>query len=218
MKTKKCIVSRHLVVAHMPHPEPYGESIVVLENDMTTDVYTDDQGRLYTETNNFKLIQYLKKHESVEEVICLSHQDLHLITLNHQDSIVVYDWLKNEPYDLSLEAVQEFISHAIYQTSHLLMIRIHEEQIGYVGYNIINDFSILNFNLVNQNRLNQAFFHEMMNLITHHVMIKHHTKSFFVSVPNHEDELKQYVIHEGFEIEKIIYFHHQKEILFSLNK
>ncbi|HEY8395589.1 MAG TPA: hypothetical protein VIK96_02300 [Bacilli bacterium] len=63
MKSKKVIVPRKLVVETEPHPEPYGEAIVVLENGMWTDVYTDDDGNLFTITNDEELIAYLEANK-----------------------------------------------------------------------------------------------------------------------------------------------------------
>ncbi len=55
-------VPRHLVIETLEHPEEYGEAIVVLENGMWTDVYTNQDGEWFTPTNDFALIRYLRKH------------------------------------------------------------------------------------------------------------------------------------------------------------
>ena len=60
MKTRNMIVPRSMIKRHLIHPEPYGESIVELENGLVTDVYTDEDGTLFTNTNNKALILYLK--------------------------------------------------------------------------------------------------------------------------------------------------------------
>ena len=218
MKSKKCIVPRSLVVAHMPHPEPYGESIVVLKNNMTTDVYTDDQGRLFTETNNLKLIKYLQNFDLGDPKICLSTQEIELKTMSHEDVILLYKWLKLKPNDLSLEEVQEYRSHAIYHTSHLFMIAVNQENIGYVGYSIISDSAIITLNIILRTYLTKQSFHQMLTLVTDHVIDKHQTNIFLISVPKKDDELIKYLIHEGFDIDRIIYFHHQKEVLLTLKK
>jgi len=63
MDSRKVIVPRKLVMETHPHPEPYGEAIVILENGMWTDVYTDDDGNLFTITNDDELIEYLEKNQ-----------------------------------------------------------------------------------------------------------------------------------------------------------
>ncbi len=62
MKSINVIVPRMLVKEHFPHFEDYGESIVELLNGMTTDVYTNELGDLYTITNDKPLIKYLKQN------------------------------------------------------------------------------------------------------------------------------------------------------------
>lgn len=60
MSSKKVLVPKKLIVERHPHPEPYGEAIVVLKNGMHTDIYTDDDGSLFTITNDDELIEYLE--------------------------------------------------------------------------------------------------------------------------------------------------------------
>lgn len=64
MRTKNIIVPRHLIDYFFPHPEPdpYGEVMVMLKNGMYTDVFTDDNGDLYTPTNDVALAKYLRKN------------------------------------------------------------------------------------------------------------------------------------------------------------
>lgn len=61
-KCKNVFVPRHLIVEWLPHPEPYGEAIVVFENGMWTDVYTGTDGTIVTPTNDRALISYLRRH------------------------------------------------------------------------------------------------------------------------------------------------------------
>lgn len=63
MKSIEIIVPRHLVIKYYLHPEPYGEYIVELVNGMWTDVYTNENGVLFTITNDETLITYLKTHQ-----------------------------------------------------------------------------------------------------------------------------------------------------------
>lgn len=63
MDNKKVIVPKKLIKEASPYPEPYGEAIVILENGMWIDVYTDEDGILYTITNDDELISYLEKNQ-----------------------------------------------------------------------------------------------------------------------------------------------------------
>jgi len=54
------VIPKDLIIGEEAHPEPYGEKIVILENGMWTDVYTDDNGNYYTITNDNDLIEYIK--------------------------------------------------------------------------------------------------------------------------------------------------------------
>lgn len=60
--TIKLYIHKELVKSEHRHPEPYGEKIVVLQNDMWTDVYPDDDGNYYSETNDESLIFYVKAY------------------------------------------------------------------------------------------------------------------------------------------------------------
>ena len=58
--TIKLYIPKELVKSEHKHPELYGEKIVVLQNGMWTDIYSDDDGNYYTLTNNDELISYIK--------------------------------------------------------------------------------------------------------------------------------------------------------------
>ena len=57
--TIKLYIPKELIVSEDEHPEEYGQLIVVLKNDMWTDVYTDKDGNFYSITNNVDLIKYV---------------------------------------------------------------------------------------------------------------------------------------------------------------
>jgi hypothetical protein len=61
MRSIEVVVPKSLIKAYYPHPEPYGEAIVELANGMVTDIYTRDNGEIFTITNDNALIKYLKK-------------------------------------------------------------------------------------------------------------------------------------------------------------
>lgn len=63
MKVINAKVPRNLIKKFCPHPEVYGDFIVVLINDMYTDVYYCEEGDFFTPTNDKKLVKYLKKNK-----------------------------------------------------------------------------------------------------------------------------------------------------------
>ena len=63
MESIEIIVPRILIKYYFPHPELYGESIVELVNGMITDVYANDNGLLFSITNDDELIKYLRNNQ-----------------------------------------------------------------------------------------------------------------------------------------------------------
>lgn len=182
MKTKEVIVPRALILEHVPHPEPYGESCVVLINDMYTDVYTNDEGELYTITNDVQLIQYLKNHEHTDSSLRISDDDTVLRSANIDDVLLLKSWMnsnknwlmRKQTYDD--EAVRLFISHMITSKSHLFIIEATEVPVGTVSYEQRKEEMIVDLrdyvqNAANQHSLLKAF--ELVeNLIQQNFEIK----------------------------------------------
>jgi hypothetical protein len=50
--TIKLFIPKELIKKVQKHPEEYGDKIVILNNDMWTDVYEDDDGKYYSWTND----------------------------------------------------------------------------------------------------------------------------------------------------------------------
>jgi hypothetical protein len=62
-------VPKNLIQSFEEHPEPYGDYVVILKNDMYTDVYKGDDGEWYTITNDEALIAYLNHQDHLEYCI-----------------------------------------------------------------------------------------------------------------------------------------------------
>ena len=62
-ETIKLYIPKELVKEEDEHPEFYGEGIVVLQNGMWTDVYSDENGNYYSYTNDDKLIAFVQSYE-----------------------------------------------------------------------------------------------------------------------------------------------------------
>lgn len=58
-------IPKVLVKSYEPHPEEHGDKLVELYNGMITDVYTDENGILYSITNNNLLIQYVTMQQEL---------------------------------------------------------------------------------------------------------------------------------------------------------
>jgi len=150
MDSIKLIVPRNIVLRHGQHPELYGESIAELENGMVTDVYTDENGLLFTITNDNDLIEYLDRIPNTDNIITLSDSEIHLKTLMMTDLNTLHQWLSLSPfyrYDLledSKRITLEFISKANTLLSHLFIIS-KEHSLGTISYSIIDKVAVLDF-------------------------------------------------------------------------
>ena len=208
MKTRKVIVPRRFVRQHYPHPEEYGESFVELSNGMVTDVYTDDDGFLYTLTNDHQLINFLKNQIITDDTLRLWNGSISLRTMLHQDRFMLLDWFRRsnileEKY--SIEQLVEFISHSIHISAHQFIIEWHKKGIGYCGYSIAKDVASVHFVLLDdyQQYVNgQAAFQLMVNhikdtsnakLLSTIVLVKDHTMLEFYFT-NHFNIIETYVI------------------------
>ncbi|MFW6272566.1 MAG: hypothetical protein ACOC2U_02150, partial [bacterium] len=91
----KVAVPRVLIKEHDKHPEPYGESVVILVNGMYTDIYTNDAGNLYTMTNDTDLINYLKENYSDYPNISYTSKGLKIRTVQFEDSHLLQKWMNS---------------------------------------------------------------------------------------------------------------------------
>jgi hypothetical protein len=155
MKTRKIIVPRSIVMKHLPHPEYYGESIVELANGMVTDVYTDLNGSLFTKTNNEKLICYLSTHQIKDEPTLIKADHLLLKSISIEDVIQIHEWFLISPFrkaqsvENEIDIVYEYVSHAKTINSDVFIASIKDKPFGLIGYSIINNVGILNYDVYN---------------------------------------------------------------------
>jgi hypothetical protein len=157
MKTRKMIVPRYVIERHFPHPEFYGESFVLLENNMTTDVYTDLDGRLYTETNNKYLIKFLNACNQAEEQCKLVKDFVQLTALNALDQDQIKSWFMISPlkrFDLiadSDDLTRQYISHSKTKNSEVFMIEINQKKVGFIGFTRIDQVIIIHIEIYEHN-------------------------------------------------------------------
>ena len=155
MKTRKMIVPRRIVKKHLPHPEYYGESIVELANGMVTDVYTNQEGFLYTQTNNEKLVQYLMKHEATDEETNIEFDQYTLKSIRMGDFDQIHEWFLISPFrransiENDASMVHEYISHAKTMVSDVFMASKQTTKVGLLGYTILEGVVFLRFDIYN---------------------------------------------------------------------
>jgi hypothetical protein len=155
MKTRKMIVPKSIIRRYLPHPEFYGESIVELDNCMTTDAFTDLEGELYTETNNDKLIKYLSKKKKKDEPTLIKTNHILLNSITREDSNQIHEWFLMSPFrraqsvENEMDIVYEYISHAKTTNSDVFIISKSDKQIGLIGYTIIDNVGILSCDIYN---------------------------------------------------------------------
>jgi hypothetical protein len=155
METRKIIVSRSIVIKHLPHPEYYGESIVKLANGFTTDVYTDLDGSLFTMTNNKKLMHYLSKHQIKDEPTSIKTDHLLLKSITIKDLEQIHEWFLISPFrraqsvENEIDIVYEYISHAKTINSDVFIVSNKDKPIGLIGYSIIDNVGLLNCDVYN---------------------------------------------------------------------
>lgn len=58
-------IPKEIIIEYLPHPEPYGDSLVKLPNGMITDIYTDESNNVFTITNDNDLIRYVMKLQKI---------------------------------------------------------------------------------------------------------------------------------------------------------
>ncbi|HHT98960.1 MAG TPA: hypothetical protein GXZ79_02615 [Acholeplasma sp.] len=178
MKTRKIIVPRSIIKKHLPHPEFYGESIVELANDMATDVYTDLDGSLFTETNNEKLIHYLLANQMIDYPTLITADYLLLKSISLEDAKQIHEWFLISPFrraqsvENEIDIVYEYISHAKTINSDALMISNKDIPVGLFGYTIIDHVGILSFEIYNHSAItiNEAV--QSLEQIKHHLLLE----------------------------------------------
>lgn len=174
-----------LIKHHLPHPEVYGESLVELLNGMVTDVFTVENGDLITETNNLKLIEYLKQNDIQEASYVLENDGIRLRSINLSDSEFVLRWMNqqtNYSYNevkYELEDIRIFISHAISSSSHLFIIEKDNMPTGIAGYDTVDLNGIIDIKIYEKKILSGDDATIIINLLVEHVHKMHHVNQIY---------------------------------------
>lgn len=204
MKTRTIHVPRSLIKYHMPHPEVYGESIVVLENEMTTDVYTFDDGKLYTETNNNALISYLSKAIFDDEQTVIKNESMSLVSISLENLDQLKTWFQRSPHrqyhliDNCEEIIKLYISHAKTINSDVFMIKINDHDIGIIGYSIIDHVAILNLELYEYSQCFDSKIENMIKSIISYIQNQYHINQIIFPVFDYELQIINVIKRAGF--------------------
>jgi hypothetical protein len=193
MKTRKMIVPRYVIERHYPHPELYGESIVVLENGLTTDVYTDLDGTLFTETNQKELIDYLRFKTKIEERNEISKSEIKLSTITFEHQELLKTWFTISPLrrlDLMLdsnEIIRQYISHSKTKNSEVFMIEMNSVKVGIIGFSVIDSVSITHAEIYEHRHSSISDFQLVIQLIIEHLKKRFVLKKISFLVSEYDD-------------------------------
>jgi len=205
MKSIEVIVPRVLVKKHYPHPEFYGESIVELKNGMDTDIYTDEDGYLFTITNEEELIEYLQENYIDDQEIILESSQLKLRSINHHDTDLLFDWFNqktNYTYnDLGLDkdSVITYISHSRTVYSHLFMINVNGIDLGLIGYTVIDGVAIINLEIYLKDRIKDFGIDETIRLIMDYISKNYDIQKFQTIVFSDDEYSKKILFRNEFK-------------------
>lgn len=106
IKAIEIIVPRNLIKGFYQHPEPsYGDGyfIVVLINDMYTDVYYREEGDFGTITNDKELVSYLRKNKSKSRKYFFRNGVYSLRNVQDCDDELIEKWKNISPISIRLE-------------------------------------------------------------------------------------------------------------------
>lgn len=193
-----------LIKHHLPHPELYGESLVELLNGMVTDVFTAENGDLITETNNLKLIEYLKQNDIQEASYVLENDGIRLRSINQSDSEFVLHWMNqktNYSYNdikYGLEDIRIFISHAISNASHLFIIEKANMLIGTAGYDTIDLSGIIDIKIYKKDIISNDYAATIINLLTEHIHKMHRVNEIYSVIFKDDQYSHQLYTKNGF--------------------
>ena len=212
MKTLCILVPRMCVAYHLPHPEPYGESVVVLVNGMWTDVYTNKNNQLYTPTNNTALIRYLRCVQQPDPVETYALRSLSLTTATVQDigTLALFsNFLRLYPErpDNLNEATRLIISHALTAYQHVYVLRLDGEAIGVLQRQTQSGHVLFELVLEIQNEQVKSALRQHFKALISLIKKAHPNDAFYARVPEDQPTVKAMWVDAGFvSSEKTIMF------------
>jgi hypothetical protein len=195
MSLKRIIVPKKLIQKHCPHPEFYGESLVILENNMVTDVYTNDEGELITETNNDQLIDYLEKTKCEQRSAEIIHNEIcmHSIKLSHLSKLKT--WFEMGAFKKfglvrgDDDMIRQYISHAQTLNSDVFMTTIQTKETALTAYTIIDGVALMHTEVYDARNLSSHHLDQIIHMIQQHVLSHYSLQQLIFSVYEFEEAM-----------------------------
>jgi len=222
MKSIEVIVPRMLVRKHYPHPElePYGESIVELINGMVTDVFTDEDGHLFTITNEKELIKYLRHNSIEDEIINLRLEKTTLQTVTIKNLALILNWKNlttNYSYNsekYSEEMILKHISHANTRFSNLFLIEHNSLDVGLFGYTVNDRQAIINLEIYEKELIDESGIDIAIPLMINYLKEKYRVKTLLTNFFKDDNYSKEIFDRNGFSVD----LNNELEIPVSMHK
>ena len=170
MKSIEIKVPRKLVSEYLPHPESYGDYVVILKNGMHTDVYYDGGTGYYTITNDEVLIEYLKSVKDSKINYDLRNGVFTVRKLNRNLNSILKD---NEIITVSqtfhVAALRKNLSLALNQS---YMLSYYFIDVGIVDILLIDNILQLNFKVLNKKIIDNDNLDVFVQILEEHFISK----------------------------------------------
>jgi len=209
MKCIKIIVPRLLIEHYLPHPEFSGEVLVVLENGLFTDVYTDNDYNLVTSTNDRQLIRYLRKNKDLKPLsLNLKSGFWNLRSLEFSDQDIMLEWFnRKSDYSVNdegytLDVVVEYISHSSTKNSQIFIIENEDSKVGIVAYQAIYGESIIHLNIYEKTLIKREEVKQILEKIMDYVKENYNIEIFISTFFAQDTYSKKLFEESGFSFEK----------------
>lgn len=203
MKVKKIFVPRLLIKHYLPHPEFYGEIQVELLNGMVTDVFTDDDFKLFTMTNNTQLIKYIKQNQVNDDEFSLETKFIRFRSIAIKDVIPVQTWMNNEDLcdnKYTHNDILLYLSHAISSNSHLFMIEKSQFEIGLAGFDIINTTAIIMIKIYEKNDFDSQDYDRILDILLSHIRHHYQISEVLCHIDNKDNDIHELLTRNHFSI------------------
>lgn len=190
MKSIKLVIPRMLIIGFYQHPEPYGEFIVELENGMTTDVYKENDGSLYTLTNNDELISYVNNKVIETTIFKVRENDILMRSAEKKDVKIIIEYYKNNidnfKDDIEFDELDSYLYINKYKTekSDTLVIGLKNEISAIIQFNYSRKYKNMFFDLyiMNNVELNPIEVDSILNMFIRHVQSLYSIETIFTEV------------------------------------
>lgn len=187
---------------------------------MVTDIFTDQDGHLFTITNEKELIMYLKHNRVEDEIINLRVEQITLQTVTIKNLALILNWTnKTTNYSYNSEKYTEemilkYNSHAITRFSNLFLIEHKSLYVGLFGYTVSDSQAIINLEIDEKELIDESGIDTARSLMINYLKEKYHVKSVLTDFFKDDSYSSAIFVKNGFSID-----HNQElEIPVSMHK